>query len=364
MAEEEEQPLPTIPGLFNLEGGISQLTFNKDYSMCALSKSDKTIYIYKVGKFEDFKTWTLQQTLDAHTQYISGLDWSAKSNRILSCSYDKAAIIWDNANNTWTPNYLVATTKLGYLFASWNDRGDKLITGTSEKKLFMGFFNATSGWWTGKNIKVHKSSVICAKIDPTSLFVISGSTDLKVYVTSCYEPTVDKQYLTKETQSLAQDLGTPVFKFDCTSWVNCVTWTPSGNLGFAASQNSNLVIVDYKKNKKEIIMLSHAPFQYLFPLNDTSFYGIGYDKEIYFYEKGAKSWELKKKVTQDPNNIKENTHIIPDIPGEEKKEEHVSFIFGPNKNKHLHSSDISVAVMKDKTILTGDITGFIKVWKL
>ena len=93
------------------------------------------------------------------------------------------------------------------------------------------------------------------------------------------------------------------------------------------------------------------------------FYGIGFDKEIYFYEKGSK-WELKKKITQDPENIKANTHLIPLLPGEEKREEKKSFIFGENKNKHLHSADISDAVLKDKTILTTDCIGFVKVWNI
>ena len=94
--------------------------------------------------------------------------------------------------------------------------------------------------------------VYCIAVFFVSLFVISGSTDLKVYITSCYEPSVDEPFLTKETKSLCQELGIAIFKFDAASWINCVAWSVSGSFGFAASQNSNVVITDYKKNKNKI----------------------------------------------------------------------------------------------------------------
>lgn len=358
---EGEEELPKIPGNFALEG-ISQISFNKNFTQCALSKNDNEIYIYKVEKVDDISTWTLIETLkDGHSQFVSGIDWSDNSNKILSCSYDKSVIIWEKTMEDWIPNRLVATTKLGYLFASWNTRGDKLITGTSEKKLFVGFYDAKTGWWASKGIKVHKSSVVCAKIDPSSLFIISGSTDLKVYVTSCYEPSVDDQFLTKETKPLAQELGTAVFKFDCSAWVTCVAWSLSGTYAFAGSQNANIVVIDYKKSKKEIIKLNHAPVQYLLPQSDTKFYAVGFDKEIYLYEKTGEKWELKKKVTQDEANIKANTYVIP---GEENKEEKKSFIIEGPKNHHLHSADISSVTLKDNTIITTDLIGFVKFWKI
>jgi hypothetical protein len=76
----------------------------------------------------------------------------------------------------------------------WNNRGDKFCEGTSGKKLFIGYYNTETKWMV-RNIKVHKSSVACCEIDPTSLFVISGSTDLCIYISSCYLPEVDDSHL-------------------------------------------------------------------------------------------------------------------------------------------------------------------------
>lgn len=359
--KEKKSSLPPIPGNFSLKG-ISQISFNKDLSQCAICKNKNEIYICKIGNINDVTTWKIIKTLDeGHSQFVSGLDWNHITNRIFSCSYDKTAIIWYYKNDDWIPNHLVASTKLGYLFGSWNIRGDKLVCGTSEKKLFIGYLNEKSGWWSSQNIKVHKSSVLCAKIDPTSLFVISGSTDLKIYVTSCYIPEVDDSSLTKETKPFAQPFGTPVFKFDCCSWVNCVAWspTPKSSYAFTASQNSNLVITDYRKNSVEEIKLNHAPIQFILPKSDTEIYCIGYDKEIYLYGKEGDQWLLKKKITQLPENVKANT--LPNFNGQEDKP---SFIMEGPKMKHLHYADISSATLKDNNIITTDLIGFVKFWKI
>ena len=53
----------------------------------------------------------------------------------------------------------------------------------------------------GKNIKVHKSSIVCCENDLTSLFVLSGSTALRVFVSSCYIPSVDDAHLDDQTKS-------------------------------------------------------------------------------------------------------------------------------------------------------------------
>ena len=125
--------------LFLLEG-ISVLAFNKDFSQVALSKKDNLIYIYKVPDFKKTEKWELLYTLDSHFQYISGLDWHPETNRLLSCSYDKTSFVWDLNEGKWIPSNVVITTKLGFLCCKWNKRGDKFCEGTSEKKLFIGYF--------------------------------------------------------------------------------------------------------------------------------------------------------------------------------------------------------------------------------
>ena len=357
--------------LFLLEG-ISCVTFNKDFTQVALSKKDNNIYIYSVPNIMKTDTWKLLYTLDAHVQYISGLDWNAHTNEILSCSYDKTSFVWEFSNNKWTPSSVVATTKLGYLCCKWNSRGDKFCEGTSDKHLFIGYYNTESNWWMGRNIKVHKSSVVSCEIDSTSLFVLSGSTDLRVYVSSCYIKSVDDNHLTDQTRPLAQEFGNVIYEFKANCWINSVAWNPSGSLGFASGQNSTIAVINYKEKKTDVIKCKHSPVTLIVPNGEKGFFAVCYDRNILEYEKKGDNWEIKKTITVDtgkksaPAGAQRNSAVSDALKkfqqmGQQKKE---NLAVTSKQSSHLHQSLISSLNIKGNDVITTDVTGFVKYWKL
>ena len=356
--------------LFLLEG-ISVLAFNKDFSQVALSKKDNLIYIYSVPDFKKTDNWKLLYTLDSHFQYISGLDWHPETNRLLSCSYDKTSFVWDLNEGKWIPSNVVITTKLGFLCCKWNKRGDKFCEGTSEKKLFIGYFSKKSNWWMGINIKAHKSSVVTCSIDPTSLFVLSGSTDLRIYVSSCYIPEVDAQFLTEETKPLAQNFGQTIFEFKPNCWINSVAWLPSGNMGIVAGQDATLTLIDHKdsEHKPEVIRCKHSPVTMIIPIDDNSFYAVCYDRNILEYVKKGDKWEIGKTITTQQEE-KGKAALSGSVSarlqqfqtmGNQKKE---NLAVTTKQAKHLHQSQISSVNIKGKDLITTDLSGFVKYWKL
>ena len=294
--------------LFLLEG-INILSFNKDFTQVALSKKDNIIYIYSINDFMKPETWKELYKLKSHYQYISGLDWCPETNRILSCSYDKTSFVWDFAENKWTPSNVVMTTKLGYLCCKWNKRGDKFCEGTSAKQLFIGYYNSGTNWWMGVSIKGHKSSVVTCEIDPTSLYVISGSTDLRVHVSSCYLPEIDDDFLSDEQKASAQPMGTILYEFKENSWINSVTWLPNGLLGLAAGQDAIISVIHPTEKKADEIRCKHAPATMLIPKDDNSFYAVCYDRNIVEYEKKGEQWEVKKIITAKKEDNKARTSV-------------------------------------------------------
>jgi actin related protein 2/3 complex subunit 1A/1B len=353
--------------LFLLEG-ISCFAFNKDFTKVALSKKDNVIYIYSIPNLMKTDTWKLETTLDTHVQYISGLDWNAKTNEILSCSHDKTSYVWTYSDKKWTPSNVVATTKLGYLCCKWNSRGDKFCEGTSAKQLLIGYYNTGNNWWMGKNIKVHKSSVVCCEIDPTSLFVLSGSTDLRVYVSSCYMPDIDDKHLTDQTKPLAQDFGAVIYEFRPNCWLNSVTWNASGSLGFAAGQDATVAVIDYKNQKTDLIKCKHSPVTIVVPNGENSFLAVCYDRNILEYEKKGDKWEIKKTITTDQGkkataskgNVSSAVQRFQQM-GVQKKE---NLAVTSKQASHLHQSIISSMNIKGKDVITTDVSGFVKYWKL
>ena len=408
--------------LFLLEG-INILSFNKDFTQVAFSKKDNIIYIYSIPNLMKTETWKEICQLKSHYQYISGLDWCPETNRILSCSYDKTSFVWDLVENKWTPSNVVITTKLGYLCCKWNKRGDKFCEGTSAKQLLIGYYNPETKWWMGVNIKTHYSSVVTCEIDPTSLYAISGSTDMRVFISSCYLPDIDDAFLTDEQKAFAKPFGLILYEFKENSWINSVTWLPNCDIGLAAGQDAVITVVNTKEIKEtkkdieqikakqeqikakqeqkkakqeqkddkkeqingiedqligfkvlrdckqELIKCKHAPATMLIPKDDNSFYAVCYDRNIYEYEKKGEEWQVKKIITAKKEDTKAKTTVgkvsaqlaMFNKMGQQNKD---NLAVVTKQSLHLHKSQISSVNIKGNDIITTDFSGFVKYWKL
>ncbi len=355
--------------LFLFEG-ISYMVFNKHFTQVALSKKDNNIYIYSIEDIRNTDSWKLLYILDVHILYISGLDWNPYTNKILSCSYDKTSFVWNFNDNKWTSSKVLSSSKLGYLCCKWNSRGDKFCEGTSDSNLFIGYYNTEAERWMTKNIEAHKSSVVCCEMDPTSLLVISGSTDFKVYISSCYLPKIDDFHLSEQTKSLAQEFGNILYEFPMNCWVNSVTWTPSGKLGLVAGQDSTIAVIDYMEKNSDIIKCNHSPVTYILDNGEQSFYAVCYDRNILEYEKKEGRWEVKKTITvkkrlksemdSEEFDIRKYIHICRSCPYPKPKVDTLR----TKKNPHNHQSIISSINIKDEIIITTDIAGFVKYWDI
>ena len=348
---------PYPKDLYYVEG-ISHLCFNSDFSEMALVKKNHIIEIYKVPNIKDKSTHKLLYTLNMHSQYISGLDWHKKTNKLLSCSHDKTAFVWsyDKNKNNYVSDNVIASTKLGYLTCSWYNRGDKFVCGTSNRQLLIGYFNKENDWWSANNIKCHKSSVTCAKISPNNLFVISGSIDMKVYISSCYIKDIDEQYVSNENKNLIKDFGTVIYEFEMNSWVNDVNWNEN-DIGYASGQNSIFAVLNFKNDKNYSFQLIHSPIVYIYPKGINEMYVVDYDRNIYLYECIDNKWNIKKEISK--NNLDDNN-----INDENNNDKKGTLVVKMKKNPLCHPSNISSFNIHGNEIITSDLSGFIKFWNI
>ena len=371
-----------------LLNGISVFCFNKDYTKCALSQKDNKIYIYKTPDIFKSSTWEIEHILDIHVLYVSCIDWNHKTNKILSCSFDKTAFVWEFKNNKWEPTNIVITSKLklGFLTCSWNENGDRLALGTSGSQLFIGYFNddPTAMWWNcmeskgsaKKGHNLHKSSVTTAKISPNSIYCISGSTDLRIIITYIYlkENEYDKKY----TPIKDKKFGDEIINHKVNSWVNSVCWTKDGKYALSANQNATVTVIEVESKKVETLRFKHGPFNIIVPSpNQNGFVGVGTDRNIYHYDFTGNLIGLITKNDGNslnrPNPGNTNTGISMmrssgiaeaikklENAGIKKKE---SITINTLINSNLHSTLISSISFKGTEVITTDVAGFIKYWK-
>ena len=160
------------------------------------------MYIYKIKKALDISSWELVTTLTGHLQYISAVDWHPVTNRIISSSHDRNILVWsfNSSKNVWVQELVNFKVKVSILDVKWSNRGDKFVATTGSKLVAAGYFEKEMNMWNCKAMKEHRSSVTCARFDNTGLFILSGSTDLKAYISSSYISEVDDMYLNEQME--------------------------------------------------------------------------------------------------------------------------------------------------------------------
>ena len=191
--------------------GISCLSFNKDCSskdiiiiqnQCVYSlKKTKTFTYINLEKISPsnhgnqyihYQMYICLNIYSQHLQYVYSVDWHPTTNKIISGAHDRNIYIWTyNANkNSWEPGLVNFKTKISVSQVKWSNDGDKFLA-CSSKLLATGYYEKDCDWWTCKSIKEHKSYVSCAKFDKSGLFILSGSTDKKAFISSSYIKSVD-----------------------------------------------------------------------------------------------------------------------------------------------------------------------------
>jgi len=261
------------------------------------------------------------------------------------------------------------------LDVKWSKRGDKFSACTGSKLVSTGYFAEETNWWTCVSMKDHKSSVICARFDHSGLFLVSGSTDLKVYISSAYLPDLDDKYSDEYTNIpfTKSKFGETLMSFNLSAWVNAVAWSPSSNFCFLSTHDSVLTVVDNLKQTKVTVNLSHSPITSIVPVSDKLIYAVAYDRHIYEYELTNGEWLIKRTITKDggtpsgattesSGNVGVAAMLSKFQGGTQKKQ---SVLVTSTVQKNIHSSTVnSMSLFNNNIIVTSDYTGFVKMWNI
>jgi len=79
---------------------ISTHCWSGDSNHLAISLNNKEVQVMKRGYGPG--KWESSATLDQHDLLVTGIDWAPKTNRIVTCSADRNAYVWNlEADGTW-----------------------------------------------------------------------------------------------------------------------------------------------------------------------------------------------------------------------------------------------------------------------
>jgi len=204
------------------------------------------IYDFKGGKF------TLVHTLAEHSQRVVGLDWAAKTNRIVSSGEDRNAYVWKLGNDgKWKPGLVVLRINRAATCVKWSPSEEKFAVGSGARIVSVCHFQEENDWWVAKNIKSGiRSTVTCLCWHPDSSLLAVGSSDFQARIFSAAVKGVDKKPEANAWANTNQirTFGTMLHQWrnEADGWIHDIAFSPSGERLVWVSQSSTVSFVDSK----------------------------------------------------------------------------------------------------------------------
>ncbi|XP_009144270.1 actin-related protein 2/3 complex subunit 1A [Brassica rapa] len=217
--------------------------WSPDLSMVALCPNNNEVHIYKSSQEQD--QWERLHVLEKHDQIVSGIDWSSKSNRIVTVSHDRNSYVWSLEGGEWVPTLVILRLNRAALCVQWSPNENKFAVGSGAKTVCICYYEQENNWWVSKLIrKRHESSVTSVAWHPNNILLATTSTDGKCRVFSTFIKGVDTKD-PKAGSPAESKFGEQILQLDLSySWAFGVKWSPSGNTLAYVGHSSMIYFVD------------------------------------------------------------------------------------------------------------------------
>ncbi len=282
---------------------IAAHSFSKDRNMLAIAR-DIQVEIYQ----RRGSTFALKDRLQQHDKTVTCVDIALNSGRIVTCSQDRNALVWENGPNGWKPTLVLLRINRAATFVRWSPDEQKLAVGSGARAIAVCYFEQDNDWWVSKHIKKPiRSTVLSVAWHPNSVLLASGSADAKARVMSAFIKAVDQKPATNPWgERVPFNTVCGEFQNDSGGWVHDVAFSPSGDLLAFVSHDSSVTVVypsapDEPPRAVITVNSSMLPFRTLVWLDEESLAAAGHDCHPVVYKGSESGWKLAKMV-DDPAN--------------------------------------------------------------
>jgi len=287
-----------------MEKQVSYHAFSGDGKFAAVSKNDDAVYIFSTKGSADATTWEETQVVTEHGGRVSGIDWCAKTNLIVTCGHDRNAYVWKLEGTTWKPTLVILRINRAATCVRWSPRGDKFAVGSGAKCVPVCHFEQGQNWWISKMIKKHKSSVLDLAWSPNQKFLLTGSSDFKCRIFWAYIEGIDSADDDGNTnlfKKKATEFGDILYEFDdAKAWVQGVAWSPNGMqvvfVGHGSTITFGTLNPDGSDPKTETIYQKTLPYTIVNFMDDNTVVAIGFENNPTVYQKDSSSWSEKRQL--------------------------------------------------------------------
>ncbi|KOM51409.1 hypothetical protein LR48_Vigan09g006800, partial [Vigna angularis] len=242
----------------------------------ALCPNNNEVHIYRLVEEKWEKVYVLQK----HDQVISSMDWSARSNKIVTASHDRNSYVWNLEASEWVPTLVILRLNRAALCVQWSPKENKFAVGSGAKTTCICYYEQDNNWWVSKLIrKKHNSSVTSVSWHPDNILLATTSTDGKCRVFSTFIKGVDAKDSKKGT-SPDTKFGELIVQLDLSSsWTFGVKWSPSGNTLAYVGHNSMIYFVDDvgPSPLAQNVVFRDLPLRDVLFVSERKVIGVGFD---------------------------------------------------------------------------------------
>lgn len=324
-----------IPAIYQLGHlPIKDHVFSPDRSILAITKGND-VEIYKISTNNISLKPQLITILKDHDKTVTSVDISPDGCKILTCSQDRNALVWqkDKNSNDYKPTLVLLRINRSATICRWSPDGKKFAVGSSDRIIAICYYEEENDWWVSKHLKKPlKSTITTLDWHPNGVLLACGSTDGHVRVFSGYIKGIDNKpepsvWGTKlPFQTLCGD-----FTNETLAWIHGVKFSPNGNslgyvshdssLGFIYPQGEELpprAIFNVKTN--------YLPFKSIVWLNDQLVCVGGFNCNLVVFKGDENGWKQAYQVEEQKDLTKEdsNSHHVGDNDDDDDDDQEIS----------------------------------------
>jgi len=274
---------------------IADHSFSLDRKTLAVARDNNVDLYTKQGS-----SFKLQDELTGHDKLVTGVDIAPNTGKIVTCSQDRNAYVWEpSPQGGWKPTLVLLRINRAATCVRWAPSETKFAVGSGARLIPVCYFEEEDNWWVSKHIKKPiRSTVTCVSWHPNSVLLAAGSTDGHARVLSSFIKGVDER---PEPSAWGERLpfNTVCGEFlnNTAGWVHSVAFSPSGNALAFASHDSTLTVV-YPSGPEQppsaILSVSTQvlPLMSLVWSTESEIIAAGYNCEAFRFQGSEQGWQL------------------------------------------------------------------------